>query len=115
MHYNETHSLFSKGYTMSESTAVVNKAAKAAGAAAAAVSEVLPTVVETTQIAAEVPTKIVLKQPLIVTAAVLAGVAAGAGALYGWNWFRNRNNVVTVFPKPRDNGDEHVEESVKTA
>lgn len=81
-------------------TAAVNKAAKAV----AAVSEVLPTVVETAELAVEVPAKVVLNQRLVVITAAAAGVAVGVGALYGWNWFRTRNKTVVEIPNSR-NGD----------
>jgi hypothetical protein len=83
----------SKGYTVPETTTtppvvatapVVSKAAKAA----AAVSDTLPTVVETAEVAMEIPTKVVLNQKLIVTAGVVVGVALGVGATIGWNKFR---------------------------
>lgn len=62
--------------------AATAKAAKAA-AAVAAVSENLPTVVETAQIAAVVPSKVVLNQRAIVAVSVVGGMALGAGLLYG--------------------------------
>ncbi len=70
--------------------AAVNKAAKAAAVTAAAVSETLPTVVETAEIAMEVPAKVVLNQKLVVTAAVVSGIAIGAVGLWGANKLRAR-------------------------
>lgn len=70
--------------------AAVNKAAKAAGVSAAAVSDVLPTVVETVDVVATVPAKIVLNQKLVVAASVVAGAALGAGALWGLNKYKAR-------------------------
>ena len=69
---------------MSSDTAspAVNTAAKKAGVAAAKVSEVLPTVVETTEFALDVPTKVVLNQRLVVVAAFLGGSAVTAGAYW---------------------------------
>lgn len=70
---------------MSETT---NTATKTAAKAAAAVSETLPTVVQTSEFALEVPTKVVLNQRMVVIAGVTAGIALGAGAVIGWNKFK---------------------------
>lgn len=77
-------------------SAAVNKAAKAAAVTAAEVSSVLPQVVETAEVAMEIPAKVVLNQKLIVVVSILGGAALGAGALYGVNWFRNRKKTVVV-------------------
>lgn len=97
---------------MTESTApatnaAANKAAKAAAASAAAVSDTLPTVVSTTELAMEVPTKVVLNQRLIVVASVVGGVAVGAGALYGLQKLKARRDVAKLnrqihVPVPTD-------------
>ncbi len=77
---------------MSETTtAVVNSAAKKAGVAAAAVSEALPTVVETVEVAMEVPAKVVLNQRLVVAVSIVGGAAIGAGILFGVQKLRARN------------------------
>lgn len=79
--------------TMPESTttnAAVNKAAKAAGVSAAAVSEALPTVVETVEVAMQVPAKVVLNQRLVVATAIVGGTALGAGLLYGYQKLKAR-------------------------
>lgn len=70
--------------------AVVTKAAKAAARTADVVNETLPTVVETVEVAMEVPAKVVLNQKLVVTAAIVGGVAAGALGLWGAQKLRAR-------------------------
>lgn len=67
-------------------------AAKTAIKASKDVAEkVLPSVVDTTEIALDIPSKVVLKQPVIVIVSVLAGAALTAGGLFAYNKFRNRN------------------------
>lgn len=79
----------SKGYTMSDTTSpAVNAAAKKAGVAAAKVSETLPTVVETVELAMDVPSKVVLNQRLVVITSVVGGATLGAGLLWGVNKLR---------------------------
>lgn len=98
---------------MSESpvtTAAVNKAAKAASVSAAAVSSALPTVVETAELAMQVPSKVVLNQRLVVLTATVAGAALGAGILFGVEKFRNRNKTVFTFDKVQVDEDRDLEE-----
>lgn len=87
---------------MSETTTAVTSASKKASdkaiAAVAAASETLPTVVETAEVALEIPSKVVLNQKLVVTVSLLAGVGVGAGALWGINKFRNRNKTTLTVP-----------------
>lgn len=69
---------------MSETTTA---AAKTAEKTVKAVSETLPTVVDTVELALDIPTKAVLSQKLVVTLSVAAGAAVGAGVLFGVNKF----------------------------
>jgi len=77
---------------VTETTTTVKSASTKAGekaiAAVAAASETLPTVVETAEVALEIPSKVVLNQKLVVTVAVLGGIAAGAGGIIAWNRFK---------------------------
>lgn len=73
--------------------AVVNKTAKAASVTAAAVSEALPTVVETVDVVATMPAKVVLNQKLVVTASILGGAVLGAGILFGIQKMKQRRFV----------------------
>ena len=82
----------------STTNTAVNKAAKAAGVTAAAVSETLPTVVETAELAMEVPTKVVLNQRLIVVASIVGGAALGAGILFGVQKLRDRKKNKVLVP-----------------
>lgn len=70
--------------------AAVNRAAKAAGVTAAEVSKTLPTVVETAELAMEVPSKVVLNQKMVVAVSVVAGAALGVGVLFGAYKLRER-------------------------
>lgn len=67
-----------------------SRAAEKAIAAVAAASETLPTVVETAEVAMEIPAKVVLNQKLIVTVSIFGGAAAGAGILWGVQKLRAR-------------------------
>lgn len=113
-----THST-SKGYTVPETTttpvvsnttAAVNRAAKAAGVTAAAVSEALPTVVETVDVVATVPAKVVLNQKLVVVTAVVGGAALGAGILFGIQKLKARKETKELEKKLQH----HNEASVRT-
>lgn len=73
-----------------ETTTASSKAAEKAVKAVAAASETLPTVVETVEIAMDVPSKVVLNQRLIVIASVAGGAAAGAVGLWGVHKVRQR-------------------------
>lgn len=96
---------------MSETTNTATTATTtAAKKAAAAVSETLPTVVETVEVAMEMPSKVVLNQKLVVIVSVAAGVAIGAGGLWGFNKWRNRNKVVVAVEKP--DSDEYTDNNV---
>jgi len=95
---------------MSESTtAVANTASKKAAQAAAAVSEALPTVVETAEIALEVPSKVVLNQKLVVAASVAGGMALGAGIYYGVQKFRVHRLVNKLKSVDENTNDETAE------
>ncbi len=92
---------------MSETTtAAVNTAAKKAGVAASAVSDALPTVIETAELALEVPVKVVLNQKLVVAVSMVGGAALGAGILFGINKWRNRNKIEIQIPNHVDDEDE---------
>lgn len=84
--------------------AAVNRAAKAAGVTAAAVSEALPTVIETVEVVATVPAKVVLNQRLVVATAIVGGAALGAGILFGVNKWQSRGRIEIAIPN-RDNAD----------
>lgn len=72
-------------------TSVAERAAVGRSAKAAAdASNVLPTVVETAELAMEVPSKVVLNQKLVVIVSVVGGAALGAGILFGVNKLRER-------------------------
>jgi hypothetical protein len=71
---------------MSETTTTV--ADKAAKKAVAAVTEQLPTVLETAELALEIPTKVALKTPVVVAVSVVAGTALGVAGLWGFNKLR---------------------------
>lgn len=77
---------------MSETTNAVattsKKATEKAIAAVAAASDTLPTVVETAEVALEIPSKVVLNQKLVVLVSLAAGGGLTAGALWGVNKFR---------------------------
>jgi hypothetical protein len=77
---------------MSETTtaSASTKAAEKAIKAVAAASETLPTVVETVEIAMDVPAKIVLNQRLVVIVTAVGGVTAGAAGLWAVNKLRQR-------------------------
>lgn len=102
--------LFSKGKTVTESTVstatarAANKAGQKVLDAVEAVSTAAPQVVETSEVAASivVPSKVILKQPLIVGVSVLAGAGLGAGILWGVQKIRTRNKLVVTVDKPAD-------------
>lgn len=98
-----------KGYNVSETTTTASNTATAASrrAAAAAAEKVAPAVVETVEVAMEVPAKVVLNQKLVIAASVVVGAGLGAGVLYGITRWRNRNKVLVSVP-------DHVEEAAKT-
>ena len=97
---------------MSETTtAVTNTTKKAADRTAAVVAETLPTVVETVEVAMEMPAKVVLNQKLVVTVAVIAGAGLGAGALWGVNKWRMRNKTVIVVPETVNDESEAAEKA----
>lgn len=75
---------------MSETTVAAERTAKKA---AAAVAEQLPTVLETTELALEVPTKVALRTPLVVTVSVVAGVAVGAAGFWGVQKFKAKHEA----------------------
>lgn len=78
--------------------AAINRAAKAAGVTAAAVSGTLPTVVETVEVVATVPAKVVLNQTLVVGVSIIGGAALGAGILFGVNKWRSRGRIEIAIP-----------------
>lgn len=69
--------------TDTNAPAVIAKTAKVVEKAAATIAtdNILPAVVETAEVAVQVPTKFVVSSKLI--AGVVAGVALGAGGFYG--------------------------------
>lgn len=67
-----------------ETTTASKKATEKAIAAVAAASETLPTVVETAEVALEIPSKVVLNQRLVVGVGVVAGIALGVGGVFGY-------------------------------
>jgi hypothetical protein len=74
---------------MSETTtAAANTATKAAKKASEGLTDLvtdnsIPLVVEATELALEVPVRVVLNQKLVVSLSVLGGTALGAGILFG--------------------------------
>lgn len=88
---------------MSEPTTAASNAtaaaSKKAAQTAAAAAQTLPVVVETVEVVTELPAKVVLNQKLIVAASILGGAALGAGGLWGWNKWRNRNKTVVAVEK----------------
>lgn len=78
-------------------------ATKAAKDATDAAHGALPMVVETAELAMEIPSKVILNQKLIVAVSILAGAALGAGLLYGVNKFRNRNKETPVVDEAASN------------
>lgn len=90
---------------MSETTTVATntaskKATQAAVQAATTAAGNLPTVVETAELALEVPSKVVLSERWLVGAGVVVGAAMGAGIFYGVQKFRNRNKTCVVVSVP---------------
>lgn len=72
--------------------AVVKAATKSTvDSAAQHLNAVLPTVVETTDIALELPSKVVVNQRLVVIVGVVGGAVLGAGVLYAVNKWRDRS------------------------
>lgn len=78
--------------------AAVNRAAKEAVSAAVA-EQALPLVAETTELALEVPSKVVLNQKVVFTVGVLGGVALGAGLLYGVSKFVEARKIKKAVAK----------------
>lgn len=95
--------------TTTSVTSASTKAADKAIKAAVAVSETLPTVVETAEVALEIPSKVVLNQRLVVVASVAAGAALGAAGLWGANKLRQHLAVRKL------NRDIEAEEAAKVA
>jgi hypothetical protein len=86
---------------VTETTAAATTTAKkAAEKTAAVVVDTLPTVVETVEVAMEVPAKVVLNQKLVVVVSLAAGSALTAGVLYGLQKWRahkaDKENQVEV-------------------
>jgi hypothetical protein len=73
--------------TTETTTAATKKAAEKVVAAA---QESLPTVIETAELALEVPTKVIMKTPLVVAVSVAAGTALGVGGLILFTKVRTR-------------------------
>lgn len=87
---------------MTDPTSTAAIAIKAAKTTADSAHKVLPTVIETAELAMEVPSRIVLNQKLVVVASILAGGALGAGVLYGVNKIRNRGKKLVVIEDDTD-------------
>jgi hypothetical protein len=88
---------------VSETTnAVAHASQKTAAKTADKVAAVLPDVVETVEVAMEVPAKVVLNQKVVVVAASVAGAAFGIAGYWGFNKWRNRNKVVVELPEDLD-------------
>lgn len=88
---------------MSDTTTTVAQAASKAGEkaikAVAAATETLPTVVETTEIALEVPAKVVLNQKLVVLVAGAVGAGLAVGGLFGYRKLQEyRTSKKVVVP-----------------
>jgi hypothetical protein len=66
--------------------------------AAEKVVENIPAVVETVEVALEVPAKLAVKTPLIVVVSVLGGAALGAGGLWAVNKWRARKDEQVDVP-----------------
>lgn len=90
-------------------SAVSSAAKKAAHTTATIVTDSLPTVLETAEVGVELPTVVALPQSLVVTLSVVAGIALGAGGLYGYNRWKNRNKLVVAVEKPDAVEDESVQ------
>lgn len=75
---------------MSETTATATAAKKTAEK----VVEIMPAVLETAEVAVQVPTKVALRTPTVVAVSLLAGAGLGAGVLWGVHKFRTRNKLV---------------------
>lgn len=89
-------------------TAVAKAAARqAAESAVDHVNAVLPTVVETAEVALQVPSKVVVNNKLVFTVGVVGGAAVGAGLLYGINKLRERR-----LAKKLKNADEEMAKAV---
>lgn len=84
---------------MSETTTAATKTAEKT---VKAVSESLPTVVDTVELALDIPTKAVLSQKLVVSLSVVAGAAIGAGVLFGVNKWRSRKPAQDKLEVPND-------------
>jgi hypothetical protein len=96
MHYNETHSNFSKGNTMTTETTITT-ATSASKKAASAVVEASPVVTEVVDAILENPTRIAATvQWSIVGASVAAGVGLGAAGLWGFNKFRTARAIKKI-------------------
>lgn len=101
MSYNETLSYrecckgskSSKGNIVSETTTTTTAASKKA---ASTVADNIPVIVETAELAVEVPAKVVLNNKLVVAVSLVAGAAVGAGVLWGVNKWRARKAEETL-------------------
>lgn len=86
---------------MSDPTAVATKATVKAAAkpvvevvevvATDHLNKVLPTVVETSEVALELPSRVVVNQKLIFIVGVVSGVAVGVGVVFAVNKLRERS------------------------
>lgn len=95
--------------TTTSVTTASTKAADKAIKTAAAVSDTLPAVVETAEVALEIPSKVVLNQKLVVIASIAGGAALGAVGLWGANKLRQHLAVRKL------KGDIAAEEAAKLA
>lgn len=84
----------------SPTTAAANKATKVADpivkSAVDGLNKTLPTVVETAEVAMQVPSKVVLNQKLIVTVSILGGAVLGAGALAAFSIWKQKRHIKKV-------------------
>lgn len=70
---------------MTDTSSTTTTAVKAASKKAAdTIAENLPTVVETTEVALEIPAKVVVNKSVLVVAGMVIGTAAGVAGYWGW-------------------------------
>lgn len=91
---------------MSETTTAVKTATeKAATKTASTVAAAAPTIIETAEVALEIPSKVVVNNRLIVTVGVLVGTAAGVGGTLLFNKWNNKRKVDKLVAEAHDTSD----------
>lgn len=99
--------------TTTAATKSADVVASKASKAAAAVSDSLPTVVDTVEVAMEVPAKVILNQKLVVTAVAVVGIAAGAAGLWGFQKLRARMAAKKLVQEMMEQEFHHNEDNEK--